>query len=557
MWPHSYYVRVCSNCLHLGFLLTGSKITLILLAIYSFISLIDCDTCQFPSEWTGMWFQKGVQRSIRIQNNTISTKGVCKKFEGDKFIIENKMERCYRCLAIYEKHPNVLQYKETYCFRPPDNDVSIEQLCKKINGDALLFSMFRLNTSPVTCPFEGPFTFSYSQGHKECKEPPSTVDACTDDSRLFFRFQACTNVMGSESKTETLHCLATWKEGPRFLVGRFAHKHANTDEEEFRCFVYETVEETGKILVSQSGDATCDGMFSATEGSRTMTLTKVNHPHSPCQFPDWLTSSHHWKTLNGLQTYALSYRNNSYNITAAEKLVTKVICAREDKKTSSYSQYVIHVTSNCDIGYSCLRIHQRAPHVVEMQTGKLVNHEAEACSVFDPVSADFVTLTSVSSEPRECPLVGIYFLEGSQVQLAHYHSPEVVSNPCSEYATLTSGCSMGDRMDLLQECASNKRTLGFHCHGNWEENGTHYVIVSSGGAKNHLCIAYTENEKILQFSGSLEVCPRNIQLGRDGLIALNGTNRGLCQDTNSVSNNHINSVTAFIILLSLLFHCFR
>ncbi|XP_023227415.1 uncharacterized protein LOC111627947 [Centruroides sculpturatus] len=552
-----YYARMCTNCL-----LDRHKLVLTIVVLYTLVNCVSCDTCQFPAEWTGTWFQKGVQDPIRIENGTISTKGVCRKADGDKFIIENKYDRCFRCMALYEKHPNVIQYKETYCFPTPD-EISIALICKKINGDALLFSMFRLNTPPVPCPFEGPYVFSYSQGgHKECSDPPSTVDTCTENSRLLFKFQACHFVLVSESKTEELRCLATWKEGSKFLVGRLVHKHAHSDEEEFRCFVYEKVEDEDKYLISQSGDATCDGMFSATEGSRTMKLTKVNYSHDRCQFPSWMVCSPEWKTLNGLQTYNLTEENNSYNIYNATsgKLVTKVLCSREDQKTVTYTQYVVHVTSDCNIGYSCLRIHQRAPHVVEMQTGKVVNNEAEACNNFDPLSSDFVTLTSVMAKPRVCPLVGIYFLEGSHVQLAHYHSPEIVTTSCSEYAILTSGCSMGeDRMDLLQECASSKRTLGFNCHGNWEENGTHYVIVSSTGAKNHLCIAYTENEKSLQFSGSLETCPRNIQLGRDGLIALNGTNRGLCQD-NSAPINHITSVTMlFSVLLtfSLVSHCFR
>lgn len=115
---------------------------------------------------------------------------------------------------------------------------------------------------------------------------------------------------------EELQCLATWKEGSsRYLVGRVHHSHATSNEDRFRCFVYEKIGgvnegregssmsrigtamgsigtsthrdrliagETGRqtldldvdYKVAQSGDATCNGLFSASEGSRTMTLRK-------------------------------------------------------------------------------------------------------------------------------------------------------------------------------------------------------------------------------------------------------------------------------------------
>lgn len=95
---------------------------------------------------------------------------------------------------------------------------------------------------------------------------------------------------------EELECLATWKEGSsRYMVGKVHHRHATTNEDRFRCFVYEktapATQQNGAshmqpaddidYRVAQSGDATCNGLFSATEGSRTMTLRRGNyHPLS-------------------------------------------------------------------------------------------------------------------------------------------------------------------------------------------------------------------------------------------------------------------------------------
>lgn len=80
----------------------------------------------------------------------------------------------------------------------------MDALCSNINGDAPLFSMFRVGARPVTCPFKNPpFSVVYNKGHGDCGakdgEPPSKAESCTDDTRLVFKFQACPDVPGTEA----------------------------------------------------------------------------------------------------------------------------------------------------------------------------------------------------------------------------------------------------------------------------------------------------------------------------------------------------------------------
>jgi len=69
---------------------------------------------------------------------------------------------------------------------------------------------------------------------------------------------------------EELLCLATWKDGStKYMIGKLEHTPTSSDEEKYRCFV------VGKSIgssfeMAQSGDATCNGMSSPTDGSRTM-----------------------------------------------------------------------------------------------------------------------------------------------------------------------------------------------------------------------------------------------------------------------------------------------
>ena len=73
-----------------------------------------------------------------------------------------------------------------------------------------------------------------------------------------------------------MECHSTWKDGSfHFMVGKRFHAHATSDEEKYRCFIFEYVNPLRPqegVLMAQSGDATCNGLFSPLEGSTTMRM---------------------------------------------------------------------------------------------------------------------------------------------------------------------------------------------------------------------------------------------------------------------------------------------
>lgn len=181
--------------------------------------LLGPPTCQLPPTWAGRWYQSN-KEPIRVTNSDISDKGVCRDQKGDKFLFEfggnqaKNQQPCLMCLVINERHLNVLQYKESSCQPIPanyhnrssnllaagasdDRDHSLlDSICNDITGDAPLESLFRLDTPPIECPVSGQYSFSYDA----CREPQSTLDSCIDKKQLNFKFSACPDVPGSESK---------------------------------------------------------------------------------------------------------------------------------------------------------------------------------------------------------------------------------------------------------------------------------------------------------------------------------------------------------------------
>ncbi|CAD6242213.1 GSCOCG00009454001-RA-CDS [Cotesia congregata] len=423
--------------------------------------------CAFSPQWEGTWFQSGVRQPILISKNILSSKGRCLRNEGDKFLVVDE-KSCYRCVVIHEKHTNVLQYKETFCHTRN----SLASLCSYITGDALLYSMFREESIAVSCPFRGPMTFTYNRGHGTCSSPISNVDTCTDDSRLLFRYQACPDVPASESAIEELECIALWKEGSsRYLVGRLHHGHASSNEERYRCFVYERVSPSisglgrtilgmdtidqeitfpaiGPILenapdvyrVAQSGDATCNGLFSPMEGSRTMTLTKASTP-GRCPFPEWLTgfsnSGLTWHTLDMSRSYTFHSRNATLHISRInssnssfdassfgspdivdneEEQDIKIVCnsIRQSNPSQTITMLVAHFTVGCQSGFICMTFYKRDSHIMEVQTGNSALTREEACghSNYQSHNIPYLTLVASSSIPQQCPYLGKFTVTG-------------------------------------------------------------------------------------------------------------------------------------------------
>jgi hypothetical protein len=115
---------------------------------------------------------------------------------------------------------------------------------------------------------------SYSRGHGMCEYPMSSVSQCSDPSRLVFRYQACADIVRSESSVEEVRCLGSWKEGStHYFLGLMNHSRVTSNDWEgrFRCFAYQNIFDG--FLLSQSGEAKCN-LYSAKEGDRTMTLKR-------------------------------------------------------------------------------------------------------------------------------------------------------------------------------------------------------------------------------------------------------------------------------------------
>ncbi|XP_064121034.1 uncharacterized protein LOC135225640 isoform X3 [Macrobrachium nipponense] len=512
--------------------------------------------CDLPSNWRGGWFQSGVRDIISITKSEFSSKGICLESSGEKYVFANRRDDCYRCVVISEKHYNILQYKETLC--EPNGDLG--KLCSQITGDALLFSMFRRDALPVPCPLKGPLTFSYTRGHGMCEVPASTIDSCTSDSRLLFKYQACPDVQGTESSVEEVECIGHWNEGStRYFVGRLEGGRAVTDEDRYRCYAWERERESESHLdyrMAQSGDATCNGVFSAYDGSKTLKLRKAGN-YSGCVFPSWVTSHRRWHALDKGASYSVSRHNTtlrlhhahnqrvqspameqmqSYNeegeqVTRPSYLGTeeRLVCSETKEVSPSRVVLVVHSTTGCSSGYVCTVFYKRDGHIIEMQQGNRAIRAQDACRplYFNDTKAPHITLTSGAPSRRQCPFVGVWVAGEGDCRRDVTH--------------LRAGCVSLYNLHFVHACPAETTKHAFVCHGHWAEAGSIFVVASPDDRPSHrLCLIATSitnkdkqmnhpsnNTQMLQVTAHAHSCQRH-HVPPTTTLSLNLTAQGEC-----------------------------
>ncbi|XP_041971043.1 uncharacterized protein LOC121727334 [Aricia agestis] len=533
--------------------------------------------CTFPAEWTGNWFQSGVPNAIGINSTHIHNKGECAETEAfDKFLLYDRNYDCYKCMVIHEKHRYVLQYKETFCSQKD----SLSSICEEISGDAPLYSMFRKDPPPTPspCPFHpAPFTFTYNRGSGDCSSPPSRAESCTDDSRLVLRYMACPDVPGTESNVEELQCLATWKEGStRYLVGKISQANRrntiSTDEDSYRCFIYKGQRDRNMTyVIAQSGDATCNGLSSPTDGSRTMKLTTSDDEHNRCHFPSWIVEHHKWYSLDHSHQYHFTTKNATLKIMTEDgkleekRLVCHSILEQKDKNTI---KLVAHVTKGCESGHVCLQFVWRERGVLQLSAGGgLFEAPEDACA--DHHDPNYITLITTALTPTRCPLIGRYTVLSSLAdtrrrrQQIHIGDPETGELPPPEcvagvYDGADIGCSGAqDTIEFKSPCTSTAYT----CYGSWTEGGRGYLIAAPATAaparapakpKTFCFVFNTAPANETMSISAAASCSRDVVPGRDGDRAYNLTHNGTCEQSSKYNSEGVRAGPALLVLAAAL-----
>jgi len=461
-----------------------------------------------------------VPGTITISSNSsvsgIQHKGRCVKkikHSNSQFIFQSSKEgNCFRCLSIHQKHANVLQYKESRCMLEYHSR-NYHELCWSISVDEPLKTMFRVNGEGVPCPITGTFSFSYSRGHGLCSYPLSSLHQCADKSQLVLSYQACVDIKGSQSHTEQAQCIGEWKEGSTYYfaaVMNSTHVSRYDREDSFRCFVYKQIH--NGYLISQSAEAKCN-LHTATEGYRTMTLTKLKQDDSSCQFPAWFTQHRRYHSLASSSSraptaYSVNQAENVISIQPYEEAFqssegnlksTRFECISEKYLDNNTARFTVQSVQSCQQAtFHCVHIWKRTNNVMEIKIGKAAPNNEDACheQLFFDDSVPTHTITSAHLHSSTCPLTGNFMLAAKKTAtsaLEEEHQKDAADSEhkmdignCGRDSSLTAGCDNTNKISLKNSCSLQKTE--FSCHDSWmkEElfSKKHYTIVSYKTSKS-------------------------------------------------------------------------
>ncbi|XP_062578526.1 uncharacterized protein LOC134240458 [Saccostrea cucullata] len=491
------------------------------------MSITSVFACTFPKEWHGTWYQN-VFGELSISEREISRKGVCIENVGNKFVVSNRDQECYRCLVINPWHQNVIQYKESYCQR----EKSLEVACRSINGDYPLHTIVKVPGSPVKCPFQGKYSFSYTKnGRGPCSNPQSEIHACADESKFKFVYKECQGIPDTKEKEVYFQCLATWENGEKYLYGRFSGSDELSDRADmYRCFMHSLFGYGGDM--SMSADASCQGLQSPTVGTSTMTLERFPTPPMQCRFPAIFEFRKVWRDLSGrtqlvvddqMQVIRIKDTYPSYSLNADEsgsnevKLVMR--CRTSHSGIGSVHKYVVYTTtSECESKYRCLRIKKKDSDgkVLEMELGQPFNEEFNACDDKTFTTGEKRILIADDVKPRKCPAGAV----GS------FKFTDKTSDCGGQFII---GCSTPQEIVIQKKCPVNLESVNiWGCLSDWIEDQTHYVIVQSPKLlKPAMCLSFTVTSAGIDVQED-EYCMRKTTVSRSSINYLLFTPKGEC-----------------------------
>jgi hypothetical protein len=497
--------------------------------------------CQFPVDWVGSWHHLGYDDPLNVTTTSIDMKGTCfqnvnennniNKTGYGQFILREE-KGCLKCMIIYQKHFNVLQYRESDCDSKQgilSRGAGLSSLCTEIPGDAAMYSMIRVWSRPVECPLQGPYSLAYGKGgaDKQCSHPPSLMDSCNDDSVIQIKYQACPDIQGSESKVERMTCVAKWKEGnKRYFVALVTSRQSKWVEQKdrYQCFLYEDISNKMKMAQGQF-TSTCQGLWSVLEGSRTFSLQKLARPES-CTLPSFLIQNRRWKSMNHNLSIHLDDGNTSFSFMKSGTMLEQVSCHSSELDTSlKKARLIAHVKSGCSSGYICFNLTQLNENLIEATYGLRSNHPREACEHYY-FSAHTWTVSTMVAENRSspCPFSGSYRVDGQVNHLVDLFKtnalPKLVyeeiedredqeedpEETCSTY--MQAGCSNSHTLEIKTECDDQpqNRKQSLLCHGMWTTSpGSNRLIVSDPGDLFY-CLDYKEKDGVVEGNFMRGVC---------------------------------------------------
>uniref|UniRef100_A0A915K2Y1 Uncharacterized protein n=1 Tax=Romanomermis culicivorax TaxID=13658 RepID=A0A915K2Y1_ROMCU len=491
--------------------------------------------CVLPTSYYGIWHfltDQGILSTMKISKTSIDIRGRCRKAQADRYlfvdIVEHNVE-CWRYMFFYQKHENVILFKESRCFYDSGDEPDSGDLT-----DALMFTLIRVGAKSEPCPVKVPFHFNYSSDFDSTRcfsHPSSRVDICSTNHRLAFTYEPCVDPSAFDTVgwKEEIECLASWTDDHMKKRQRFVARILNSGKSGNCCLICVSyygpstgARDTKNILDSHK---VTNGQYSSVDHLNRGSMCK--------SFAHWLIHDHVdrnkskiWQTLgNKADKLLYVFRREEctiYGPNSSSNVFSVSRCVVERLVDEMFAEFIVHETIGCESFYKCIRVYRRTDQIVQLFISVPSNAESYSnlCQNENFIDPHMNTLSLTQPQTTPCPFSrGLY-----QADVCGRQSAE-----------MNFGCNDPNELSLNYQCKYGVPEK-FVCIGMWNDMELSYLIAQRIDDGDSYCIIFPPSQKRNIFLQIGDTCDRpvNTEKNQSTLLSLNASFQTFCDQV--VSN---------------------
>ncbi|PSN44406.1 hypothetical protein C0J52_05747 [Blattella germanica] len=262
--------------------------------------------CSIPIILRGSWFswENGQNTLTELNAETMTGRGRCITYKEDyhvNYTFVFQEFKCYHCVKLLVRTVNVLEKIETSCVNlPTGQEPTVERVCRGLNPDQHLVTLFSENYVPVNCrsSLEGNrFRFT-----GECDHTDAQIRSCQTAGTQFLitnqkfniTYKKCPGMTGTFDGVVEYSCLGDW-----FVDKNHYFAVANTKEsrkdEKYRCFLKNRDDD---LYIGVSITAECNTLKTPEKSPERLRITPVKSEvvEAGCRLPqnfsgDWINTA--------------------------------------------------------------------------------------------------------------------------------------------------------------------------------------------------------------------------------------------------------------------------
>ncbi|XP_076318549.1 protein undicht isoform X2 [Tachypleus tridentatus] len=428
---------------------------------------------------------------------------------NDNFTAVFQQGDCYHCVRLFVRTLNILEKIETGCVNLENERPTIKTVCRSLDPENELITMFSTNPTPKNCrsSLEGVWKFAYQNRYKftgECKHSEANITACQMPGTQFFivnqqftmNYRKCEGMDETQDAEVQYKCLGDWYIGKNHFFAVVNARESRIDEK-YRCFLANRDDDE---FLAASITAECNTLKTPQDGPERLRLNRVKAEIVPpkCKLPDnftgiWINTANFDAEVNINVTHMIETWKPD------QGRVQKEVYVCQERRGTRFVMARMGI-NGCQKDFVCFDFVPRHHNIIRYRRGKamITSDYATVCSwTIFPHEEDWLYSILITKNPVsiKCPVAGKFkFQQNGDIEFETRIRGGVTQIPrpnvyCRENISDFSVCDPDQRIITIDAdyCISvdyfgrpvdiySEPDYQMKCIGFWKENLKSYLI---------------------------------------------------------------------------------